>query len=248
MTLFSIGRAVIAAAGVALLAAGGQASAPRHPYGPGERAEYRLKLAGVGVGRGSLEMLGVESVNGRPAYHARMTVQGGIPGARVNDLYETWIDTAGLYSRRFHQKLQEVRYRRDRTYDFVPERRTWRRENGESGTTPTARPLDDLSFLYHARTLPLEVGATYTLNDYFKTDGNPVVLRVVRRETVDVPAGRFRTVVVRPVIRTRGLFGEGGQAEVYFTDDERRIVVLIRSRVPVVGSLTMHLERYQPAR
>lgn len=239
---------MIAAAGVALLAAAGQSSAPRHPYGPGERAEYRLKLAGVGVGRGSLEMLGVESVNGRPAYHARMTVQGGIPGARVNDLYETWIDTAGLYSRRFHQKLQEVRYRRDRTYDFVPERRTWRRENGESGTTPTARPLDDLSFLYHARTLPLEVGATYTLNDYFKADGNPVVLRVVRRETVEVPAGRFRTVVVRPVIRTRGLFGEGGQAEVYFTDDERRIVVLIRSRVPVVGSLTMHLERYQPAR
>ena len=239
---------LMAAAAVVLLGAAGQSSAPARPYGPGERAEYRLKLAGVSVGRGTLEMLGVEGVNGRPAYHARMTVQGGIPGARVNDLYETWIDTAGLYSRRFHQQLQEVRYRRDRTYDFVPERRTWRRENGETGTIPTARPLDDLSFLYHARTLPLQVGATYTLNDYFKADGNPVVLRVVRRETVEVPAGRFRTVVVRPVIRTRGLFGEGGQAEVYFTDDERRIVVLIRSRVPVVGSLTMHLERYQPAR
>jgi hypothetical protein len=251
MTFFSIrtvGRMCMAATAVLVLGAAGQSEAPRRPFGPGEKAEYRLKLAGVGVGRGSLEMLGVEMVNGRPAYRARMTVQGGVPGARVNDLYETWIDTAGLYSRRFHQKLHEVRYRRDRTYDFNPERRTWRRENGETGTLPTSQPLDDLSFLYHARTLPLTVGETYTLRNYFKEDGNPVVLRVVRRETVEVPAGRFRTVVVRPVIQTRGLFGEGGQAEVYFTDDARRIVVLIRSRVPVVGSLTMHLERYQPAR
>ncbi|HEX8671064.1 MAG TPA: DUF3108 domain-containing protein [Longimicrobium sp.] len=243
-----IGRAALAVLGVAILAAAGPASAPQPLYGPGERAEYRVRLAGVGVGRGSLEMLTVQNVNGRPAYHARMTVQGGVPGARVNDLYETWIDTAGGYSRRFHQKLQEVRYRRDRTYDFNPERRTWRRDNGDTGTLPTSRPLDDLSFLYHVRTLPLEVGKTYTLRDYFKEDGNPVVLRVVRRETVEVPAGRFRTIVVRPSIRTSGLFSEGGQAEVHFTDDARRVVVLIRSRVPVVGSLTMHLERYQPAR
>ncbi len=248
MSMGRLGRAVIAAASVAVLAAAGQASAPRHPYGPGERAEYRLKLAGVGVGRGSLEMVGVEMVNGRPAYRARMTVQGGIPGARVNDLYETWIDTAGLYSRRFHQQLHEVRYRRNRTYDFFPERRAWRRENGETGTLPTNEPLDDLSFLYHARTLPLTVGTTYTLRDYFKEDGNPVVLRVVRRETIEVPAGRFRTVVVRPVIRTRGIFGEGGRAEVYFTDDERHLVVMISSQVPLVGSLTMHLQSYRPPR
>lgn len=251
MSFFSInrmGRAATVVLGVVLLAAAGPASAPQRPYGPGERAEYRVKLGGISVGRGSLEMLGVQTVNGRPAYHARMTVQGGVPGARVNDLYETWIDTEGGFSRRFHQKLHEVRYRRDRTYDFFPERRSWRRENGETGTLPTGEPLDDLSFLYHVRTLPLEVGQTYTLRDYFKEDGNPVVLRVVRRETVDVPAGRFRTIVVRPIIRTNGLFGEGGQAEVHFTDDARRVVVLIRSRVPIVGSLTMHLENYRPAR
>ena len=52
--------------------------------------------------------------------------------------------------------------------------------------------------------------------------------------------------MVRPVIQTRGLFGEGGQAEVHFSDDERRILVMIRSRVPVVGSLSLHLRSYQP--
>ena len=73
-----------------------------------------------------------------------------------------------------------------------------------------------------------------------------MVLQVLRRETVQVPAGRFRTIVVRPIIRTDGMFGEGGRAEVYFSDDEYRIPVLIRSRVPVVGSLSMHLRTFRP--
>ena len=65
-------------------------------------------------------------------------------------------------------------------------------------------------------------------------------------QTINVPAGRFRTIVVRPIIRTDGMFGEGGRAEVYFSDDQYRIPVLIRSRVPVVGSLSMHLRTFRP--
>jgi len=163
----------------------------------------------------------------------------------VDDKYESWIDTDGLFSRRFKQDQKEVRYERHRTYEFFPERKTYRRtDKAETGTIPTDRPLDDISFLYFARTLPLNVGDTYTLNRYFKEDGNPVVLRVLRRETIRVPAGTFRTIVVRPVIRTKGLFSEGGEAEVYFSDDARKVPVQIRSKVPVVGSLTMHLTEY----
>jgi hypothetical protein len=237
-------------AALVLTAAGLPAQAgnpPRErPFGAGERAQYQVKLGGLSVGSGAIEVLGVQSLHGHPVYHTRMTVTGGVPLAHVDDRYESWIDTVGLYSRRFHQNQREVRYRRNRTFDFDPENRTWRRENGETGTLPTDRPLDDLSFLFYARTLPLQVGATYTLRQYFKESGNPVVLRVVRRDTVRVPAGTFRTIVVRPTIRTRGLFGEGGQAEVHFSDDERRILVMIRSRVPVVGSLSLHLRSYQP--
>ena len=216
------------------------------PFGVGERAQYQVKLGAISVGSGAIEVLGLETIAGRPVYHTRMTVSGGVPLARVNDRYESWIDTAGLYSRRFHQNLHEVRYRRNRTYQFDPEGGTWTRENGETGPLSSRRPLDDLSFLFYARTLPLEVGATYTLRQYFKESGNPVVLRVIRRDTVRVPAGTFRTIVVRPSIQTSGLFGEGGQAEVHFSDDDRRILVMIRSRVPVVGSLSLHLRSYQP--
>lgn len=220
------------------------------PFGVGERATYQVRLGRLGsVGEGTMHISGIEMVDSRPTYRTQLQIRGGIPLARVDDTFESWIDVHGLFSRRYHQDQKEVRFERQRKFDFFPERRTFRRtDTGETGTLPTDRPLDEVSFLYYARTLPLRVGETYTLNQYFRDDGNPVVLRVLRRETVRVPAGTFNTIVVQPVIRTRGLFGEGGQAEVFFSDDERRILVQMRSRVRLVGSLSLHLQEYQAGR
>src|SRR5688500_1202190 len=108
------------------------------------------------LGTGSLTLNGIETVQGQPTFHAVMTLAGGNALFRVNDRYESWIDTDGLFSRRFHQNLHEGRFRRNRTYHFDVERRTFRREDGQTGTIPTSQPLDDLSFIYYARTLPLE--------------------------------------------------------------------------------------------
>lgn len=217
------------------------------PFGEGERAEYQVKLGGLSVGSGSMEILGLERVRGHQTYHARLRVSGGLPLMRVDDRFESWIDVVGLFSRRFKQNQRELSFRRNRTYEFYPEQRTYQRLNtDDSGVLPTNEPLDDVSFLYFARTLPLEVGDRYVLEQYFKEDGNPVVLEVVRRERIEVPAGTFNTVVVRPTIKTDGLFGEGGEAEVYFTDDSRRLMVQMRSKVPVVGSLSLHMTSYRP--
>ena len=220
---------------------------PRLPFAPGEHAVYQVRQGPFPAGTATLSVAGRETVQGRQTLRTVLALRGGNALFRVDDLYESWIDTDGLFSRRFHQRLHEGRYRRDRTYEFNPERRTFRRENDETGTLPTSEPLDDLSFLYFARTLPLEVGATYTLPRYFKADGNPVTLQVLRRETISVPAGRFRTIVVRPIIRTDGLFSKGGRAEVHFSDDAYRIPVLIRtSGVPLLGDLTMRLRSFRP--
>lgn len=217
------------------------------PFGVGERAEYQVKLGGISVGSGSMEVVGVVDVNGHDTYHTRMLLSGGLPLARVDDSFESWIDVDGLFSRRFKQDQKEITFKRRRTYEFYPERRTYRRlDNGETGTIPTDRPLDDVAFLYYVRTLPLKVGDVYEIPRYFKEDGNPVIIRVLRKETVKVPAGTFETVVVRPIIKTDGLFGEGGQAEVFFTDDSRRMLVQLRSRVPIIGSLSLHLREYRP--
>ena len=55
-----------------------------------------------------------------------------------------------------------------------------------------ANPLEDVSLVYFVRTLPLEPGQCYVLRRYFQPEGNPVVIHVVRRDTVTVPAGTIR--------------------------------------------------------
>jgi hypothetical protein len=216
------------------------------PFGPGELARYQVKLGAFSVGDGVMQVVGVEPVRGYPSYHVSWIIKGGIPLARVDDHYQSWFDVNSLATRRSIQQIREVRYRAHRRYEIYPEERRWERlDDPDSGEMITDLPLDDISFIYYVRTLPLEVGETYTLDRYFRADRNPVILQVLRRETIDVPAGTFNTIVVRPIIRSRGLFGEGGEAEVYFTDDERRALVRLTSRVPVVGSLSLHLQEYQ---
>src|SRR5690606_3904521 len=148
------------------------------------------------------------------------TLNGGVLFAKVDDTLQSWLDVPDLIARRFEQNQKEGKYERHRTIDFFPDQGTWKRlENGETGELATKEPLDDVSFIYFIRTIPLEVGKTYTFDRYYKNSGNPVTVKVLRKETVTVPAGTFETVVVRPIIKTKGLFGEGGEAEVYFTDD-----------------------------
>jgi hypothetical protein len=212
----------------------------------GERASYELRLGGRGVGTGSLEVLGVEQVAGHNTLRTRLQVSGGVLFARVDDKFESWIDPDRLFSRRFIQDQKELTKKRYREYHLAPESKTYRQaDNGEEGTLPTTEPLDDVSFLFYARTLPLRVGDVDTIPRYFKA-GHDVILRVLRKERITVPAGTFETIVVQPTITNAGgLFGQGGQAEVYFSDDATRTLVMLKSKVPVVGSLSLHLKEFR---
>jgi hypothetical protein len=212
------------------------------PFGPGEILRYQVKLGVFSVGEGHMTVVGLETVRGHPTYHVVMAIAGGVPLARVEDEFHSWIDIRTLATRRFIQDIREVRYRAFRHWEIFPEERRFERgDNDQSGDIPTTLPLDDIAFVYFARTLALEVGEEYRFDRYFREGGNPVVIKVLRKETITVPAGTFETVVVRPIIQTRGLFSQGGEAELYFTDDHRRLLVQMRSKVPLVGSISLHL-------
>jgi len=213
------------------------------PFGPGEYLKYDVRLGALGRrGEGYMQVVGLDSLRGRTTYHVAMAIEGGLLFAKVNDHYQSWFDVANLVTFRFIQDVDEINYERYRHWELYPEEKRFERvDNGNSGDIPTDQPLDDVSFLYFVRTLPLQVGDEYSFDRYFREGGNPVVIKVLRRDTVTVPAGTFNTVVVQPIIQTKGLFGEGGEAEIHFTDDQRRLMVLMRSKVPLVGALSLHL-------
>jgi len=223
--------------------------AMRVPFGAGERLNFDVRLGTLKVGSSAMEVRGVESIRGRDAWHTVFWVKGGTFFYRVNDIFESWIDTETFHSLRFVKLLEEGTSEREQKYEIYPERGVYVNERNDkpTRTLPTVKqPLDDGSFLYFVRTLPLTVGQTYDFNRYFIPDRNPVRIRVLRRERVTVPAGTFNTIVVQPVIKTKGIFSEDGHAEVWLSDDSARMVVQIKSKL-AFGSLNLFLRSYSLA-
>ena len=215
------------------------------PFGVGERLEYEVRFGALRVGGGSMEVEGIKDVRGRETWHTVFTVRGGTFFYRVNDRYESWIDTKTGNSLRFRQDLNEGSRDVERNFEIFPERAVFS-ENGESEQPSVSNPLDDGSFLYFLRTIPLTVGETYTFDRYFRPDRNPVTIKVLRRERIRVAAGEFDAIVVQPVIKSRGIFSENGHAEVWLSDDDNHIMLQMKSGLKI-GSLNLYLKSFRPA-
>ena len=220
----------------------------------GERMDYSVTWEGIRLGTGSLTVEAIDTLQQREAYRVALEMSGGPPFYRVEDRIVSWIQPDPYASLQFVQKQKEGNYRRDRRIELDVEAGTYTRYDLKDGQyvpneSETAVPipdgaLDEISYLYLARLLPLEVGKRYEFERYFKEDGNPATVEVLRKEEIRVPAGRFQTIVLRPEIRTDGLFGEGGEAEAYVSDDERRILVRLTTSLSV-GSGNLFLTEYR---
>ena len=218
------------------------ASALAVPFGPGELLTYKVMLGIFPVGETSMQVPAIEPTRGISTYRVEGRIKGGIPFFRVDTKFHSWIDIERMVTLRFIQDQHEGHYTRFREFQFFPEQALWKRvDNDEQGALASPLPLDDLSFIYFTRSLNLRVGKEYRFDRYFKESGNPVILKVLRRGERVVPAGTFKTIVVQPIIRTKGFFSEGGKAELHLTDDPRRILVYLKTEMPGI-SLTMHLK------
>lgn len=218
------------------------------PFGAGERMEYDVKFGVLRVGNAHMEVVALDNLRGRPAWHTAFWVQGGNFMYRVNDVYESWMDAETLSSLRFVQELEEGGKDTERRFEIYPERAIFVQTSKKPAKEEqsVSQPLDDGSFLYFIRTIPLEVGKTYDFNRYFRPDRNPVRIKVLRKERIKVPAGTFDAIVVQPVIKTKGIFSENGHAEVWLSDDDKHIMLQLKSKLSF-GSLNLYLKSYFPS-
>jgi hypothetical protein len=225
------------------------------PFGVGEVMQFKLSASAGWVLRGSgdaaLRVEAVDTVRGAPAYRLAMSLKGSAVGGlwKADNVQRSWLDVEHLFSHRFHQKINETKHKRDREYDFFPKELRYAdlRVPGDTGRLATAIPLDDISLIYHVRTLPLTpTSPDISASRYFREDRNPIIVRVLRTERVKVPAGEFDALVVRPIIpKAGGLFEEGGNAEVWVSNDARRLILKIKAKMGIV-SATMELQSYTP--
>lgn len=217
------------------------AGVPLTRFPIGEQLRYDAKFGIIPVGAATMSVLEVDTLRGVPVLHLQFRLEGGTFFYRLDDKLDSWVGLEDFASRRFVQDFDEGGKTRYSEYLIYPDSGFYRQVGIDSTMETLADPLDDTAFFYFIRTVDLEVGERYEFNRYFKPDRNPVVLEVLEQDTLDVPAGRFPSLVVRPIIKGRGIFAETRQARMWISDDERRIMVQLKVRFPF-GTITLRLK------
>ncbi len=138
---------------------------------------------------------------------------------------------------RYRLKIREGRHRRDKEVIFDPANKTVLYINNLKNKKETysvpENTFDPLSgfFLLRKRLLKINRPVHITIFDSNKVWD--VRVDILKKEEVETPAGKFRTIVVKPNMKSEGIFDRKGDIYIYLTDDKRHIPVLIRTKVAV---------------
>ena len=208
----------------ALLA--GLAQAPPYPFAVGETLQYEAVLGYFPIGTATASVARTTQERGADAFVFTAVGEGGPPGFRARYEMTSWARSDGLASLRFHRRLTQGSKVDEERYHIVPDSGRYRQEGVPRDWVTPRGALDELAYLYYLRTVPLEVGRSFTMSRYFKTGYNPVQVRVTGREPLALFDGR--TV---PCF-TIQLTSRGSTMSVSLTDDARRLPAQLTLPLP----------------
>lgn len=141
----------------------------------------------------------------------------------------------------FRERIREGRTRRQRDVRFDRQKLEVTSKDLIKKTEKTAKistkTYDTLSSFFYVRSIPLQVGTSYYIDVF---DGKKLwntEVQVLRREELVTPLGRFKTIVIKPIMKYEGIFARTGDLYIWLSDDDRRIPVQMKSKV-IVGSIT----------
>jgi hypothetical protein len=215
------------------------------PFGPGERLVFSIDYGIINGGEGVLSVVGMVEYQGKPCYHIESTALSNrffSSFYKVRDKVTSYVDADSLFSRYFNKHLREGDYRKDEEVSFDHVRgKALYSQNREYDITYGVQ--DVLSAFYYVRTLDLEVGHDIFLAAHSSKKTYEMRVIVHRRESVQTDLGTFDCFVVQPIMIGEGLFKQEGDLVIYITADERRIPVLMKTKLPV-GSITASLKEF----
>lgn len=108
----------------------------------------------------------------------------------------------------------------------------------EKTDTISARTFDSLSAIYFVRaTGELVVGKSIFIDIYDCKRLWHTEVQVLKREEISTPLGRFKTIVVKPLLKAEGFFARTGEVMVWLTDDSLRIPVKMTTKLKL-GRIT----------
>ncbi len=203
----------------------------------GEKLTFAIKWGAITAGYSTLEVHEIIEMNGRKVYHIIAKTRSTSffdKLYKVRDTVETFVDVESLCTWRFRKDLNEGKYHKvkETIYDQRNHTATTK------GNVVTVLPFvqDVLSALYYLRTHDIKIGTNYDID--VNTDKKNWSLRVnvLKEEIVKTKAGKFRTICIEPVLREEGIFKQKGRLWIWVTNDDKKIPVLMESKI-LVGSI-----------
>lgn len=214
-----------------------------HPFTIPEKLQYDLTWSGIKVGEAVLEV----KQNGEDIklISRANTSDWASLFYRVDDIVISTIkkdnskEAGGFIGLplNYRIKIREGSRRRDREFimDHVSKKATYinylSKERKEFDINEFT--LDPLSTFYFIRTLPLEVGSSVYIDVFDSEKLYKAEVKVLKREVLETPAGKFNTVLIKPLIQSDGIFFRKGDIYIWLSDDNRRIPVMLKTRIAV---------------
>lgn len=209
----------------------------------GEELLFTVKWGIIPGGWATLEVPEEIVLNGRRAYRiiSRAWTNSFFDiFYKVRDHNESWMDTEGLCSLGYEKHIREGKHIRDEKVIFDQERSIAQVEGKNEKFTINRYTQDVLTAFYFMRTQNLTLGATYSFDVHSNGKNWQLEVKVLNREEVKVPAGKFDCWLIEPFLKYEGIFKHQGRILVWLTADEKKIPVLMKTKIPI-GSIDAEL-------
>lgn len=217
------------------------------PFRAGESLRFSVQYGFIKAGTAWLEVPEVVDWNGHPSWRlvARAESNGFFDKVyKVRNRIESIWDQERRFSWRYFEDRHEGGYTANDTLTFEPDSGQVRYKNGATYAVPP-QVQDALSAFYYTRFQALPLGGSVTFDYHASRKSAPMEVKVLGRQRIKTPAGRFNCIVIEPMLKAGGIFKNKGRLVIWLTDDERRMPVLMRSKV-LIGSISVTLQEARP--
>jgi hypothetical protein len=217
------------------------------PFRAGESLRFSVQYGFIKAGTAWLEVPEIIDWQGHPSWHLVARVESNSffdKFYKVRNRIESIWDQQRLFSWQYFEDRHEGHYETTDTLIFDPEGHTVHYTDGKSYPIPPG-VQDALSAFFFTRFQALPLGGSITFNYHASRKSLPLEVKVLGRETVKTPAGQFDCVVIEPFLKAGGIFKNKGRLVIWLTDDDRRIPVLMKSKV-AIGSIRVVLQEIKP--
>ncbi len=92
---------------------------------------------------------------------------------------------------------------------------------------------DPLSAFYAMTRWNFDIGKPVYIDIFDNKKFWRTEVQVLRKEKVRVPAGEFNTIVIKPLLKSEGIFLKAGNIYIWATDDDRKLPVKLKSKASI---------------